>query len=167
MGEVVRTPLRRVAVPWSVAVVLVALALAGWIIAHRTVTSSAPVPGQPVPASALPRLTAIADQAIESNGARSAAWASAVVTTQEALNSASPNATVPLGATPIDYLVTIKGHFTDDYASPPAGSPAPTGTYLWLVIDAKTFQGLDGGLQTRSLLIAPARLGKLTYLKVS
>jgi hypothetical protein len=126
------------------------------------------VPGQPVPASAVHRLTAMAEHAAKQNGGRTLSWASAVVTTHEkALTSATPGDTVPIGEKTVVYLVTMKGHFIAEAASVPPGGRAPTGTYMSLVIDAKTFQGLDFGLSSKPPPVAPASLGPLTYLKVS
>ena len=71
------------------------------------------VPGSPVPASAIPRLRAIADRAAKENGGAVPSWISAVVTSQEkALTSATPGAVVPAGGKTVVYLVTMKGHFT-------------------------------------------------------
>jgi hypothetical protein len=142
--------------------------LAGCATTHRTGLSSSPVPGQPVPASAVHRLTAMAEQAAKQNGGRTLSWTSAVVTTHEkALTSATPGDTVPIGEKTVVYLVTMKGHFIAEAASVPPGGRAPTGTYMSLVIDAKTFQGLDFGLSSKPPPVAPASLGPLTYLKVS
>jgi outer membrane murein-binding lipoprotein Lpp len=152
-------PTRRVAVLWSVAAVLAGLMLAGCASARPADRPSAPVPGLPVPASAIHRLTAIADRAIRVNGAGAAAWASAVVTTHEkALTSATPGDTVPIGETTVVYLVTMKGHFIAEAASVPPGGHAPTGIYLSIVVDAKTFQTLDGGLSPRPPPVAPRQI---------
>jgi hypothetical protein len=123
-------------------------------------------PGQPVPASAVHRLTAIADRAVTLNGGRPVAWATAVVTTHaKALTSATPGDTTP-GAKAIVYLVTIKGHFVCGLCSVPPGSHAPTGTYLSLVIDARTFAGTDSGIGPKPPPVPPTRFGPVTYLKV-
>jgi hypothetical protein len=69
------------------------------------------VPGSPVPASAIPRLRAIADRAAKENGGAVPSWISAVVTTQEkALTSATPGAVTPAGGKTVVYVVTMKGH---------------------------------------------------------
>jgi len=53
-------------------------------------------PGQPVPASAIHRLTAIADRAVPLNGGHPVARATAVVTTHaKTLTSATPGGTTP------------------------------------------------------------------------
>ena len=185
MSQISGKPKHRVVVLWSVVAVLGGLMLAGCASTHRTdrrvpsspvpsspvpssPVPSSPVPGQPVPAWALQRLAALADQAVKENGGRPPAWATAVVTTHEkALTSATPGDTVPIGQNVIVYLVTIKGHFVLGAASIPSGGHAPTGTYMSLVIEAKTFQGLDFGLSPELSPVAPASLGPLTYLKVS
>ena len=123
-------------------------------------------PGQLVPASAVHRLTAIADRAVTLNGGHPVAWATAVVTTHaKALTSATPGDTTP-GAKAIVYLVTIKGRFVCGLCSGPPGSHAPTGTYLSLVIDARTFAGTDSGLGPKPPPVPPARFGPVTYLKI-
>jgi len=123
-------------------------------------------PGQPVPASAVQRLTAIADWAVRWNGAHPVAWATAVVTTHaKALTSATPGDTT-LRAKAVVYLVTIKGYFVCVSCSVPLGDPAPTGTYLSLVINARTFTETDFGIGPTPPPVPPARFGPVTYLKV-
>jgi hypothetical protein len=150
--HVQRPALRRIAVLWCV----VAALLAGCGSARYTDRPVAPVPGQPVPASAIPRLTAIADRAVKMNGGDAPEWATtAVVTThKQALTSATPGDTVPIGEKAVVYLVTMKGHFVD-------------GQYISLVLNARTFQGMDAGLATKPPPVAPASLGPVTYLKVT
>jgi hypothetical protein len=46
----------------------------------------------------------------------------------------------------------------------PAGAKAPTGRYLSLVVDARTFRGLDFGISAKPPPVAPASLGPVTYL---
>src|SRR5258708_20864867 len=71
--------------------------------------TTVPVPGSPVPASAIPRLKAIADRAAKENGGPVPPWISAVVTTQQkALTSATPDAIVPTGRKTLLYLETLK-----------------------------------------------------------
>ena len=73
-------------------------------------------------------------------------WASAVVTSwAKALPSASPGDFVPHDEKTVVYLVTVKGHLVARAASVPPGAHAPTGTYMSMVIDAKTFAGLNFG----------------------
>jgi hypothetical protein len=186
-------PARRITLPWFVAAILTALALAGCgssvtQAGHATsassrttspqlrqghVTSAAsstrptvPVPGRPVPASALSTLTAIADRALKVNGDRAPAWVSVVVTTHEkALTSATPGDTEPVGQQTVVYLITMKGHFVAEDASGPPGSHAPAGTYLSIVINARTFETTDSGLSPKPPPVAPGSLGPVTYLK--
>jgi hypothetical protein len=121
-------------------------------------------PGQPVPASAVHRLTEMAERAVKANGGHPVAWATAVVTTHaKALTSATPGDTTP-GAKTIVYLVTIKGHFVCNLCSVPAGGHAPTGRYLSIVINAKTFKGTDFGISPKKPPVSPASLGPVTHL---
>jgi hypothetical protein len=143
--------LRRVAVLWCAMAAL----LAGCGTVRYSDRPVAPVSGQPVPASAIPRLTALADLALKTNGGDAPVWATAVVTTREkALTSATPGDYVSIGEKTVVYLVTMKGHFVD-------------GQYISLVINARTFEGMDGGLATKPPPVAPASLGPVTYLKVT
>ena len=134
-------------------------------------TGSRPVAashGQPVPRSAVQRLTALADRAVKLNGNHPVQWATAVMTTHaKALTSATPGDTEPSGGATVVYLITIKGHFVCDLCSGPSGSRAPTGTYMSLVITAENFRGeSDFGLSYRPPPVSPASLGPVTYLRV-
>jgi hypothetical protein len=62
------------------------------------------------------------------------------------------------------FLITMGGHFTAREATRPPGAKAPAGRYLSLVIDAKTFQGLDFGIGSKPPPVPPASLGPVTYL---
>jgi hypothetical protein len=62
------------------------------------------------------------------------------------------------------FLITMRGHFTATDATGPPGAKAPAGRYLSLVIDAKTFQGLDFGISPKPPPVPPASLGPVTYL---
>ncbi|MGN6172777.1 MAG: hypothetical protein ACTHPS_07470 [Streptosporangiaceae bacterium] len=121
--------------------------------------------GAPVPAAAIWRLTAMAHRAATINGDPSPAWITAVVTTRaKALTSATPGDHVPGSARVRVFLITMRGHFTAKDASQPPGAKAPTGRYLSLVIDAKTFRGLDFGISPKPPPVPPASLGPVTYL---
>jgi hypothetical protein len=123
-------------------------------------------PGQLVPASAVPRLTAIASRAVKLNGGHPVAWATAVVTTHaKALTSATPGDTTP-GRRVIVYLVTIKGHFVCNLCSFPSGAHAPTGTYMSIVLNAKNFKGTDSGISHKPPPVSPAEFGPVTHLKL-
>jgi hypothetical protein len=165
-------PARQVAVLWEVATLLTSVMLAGCATVQATGDPSAPVPGQPVPASAIDRLTAIANWSARAYGGRALEWASAVVTTREkALTSATPGDLIPESAETIVYLVTMKGHFISRRAAPRAKNP--TGNYLSIVVTAErfgtieSFGTLDLGIHPNPPPVDPASFGPLTYLKVS
>jgi hypothetical protein len=121
--------------------------------------------GTPVPGSALARLTQIAQRAATINGDPHPAWITAVETTHaKALTSATPGDYDPGTGRITVFLITMRGHFIAREASVPAGAKAPTGRYLSLVIDAKTFRGLDFGLSPKPPPVSPASLGPVTYL---
>jgi hypothetical protein len=121
--------------------------------------------GAPVPASAIGRLTAIARRAATSNGDPAPAWITAVMTTRaKALRLATPGDYVPGSAHVKVFLITMRGHFTAREATGPPGAKAPAGRYLSLVIDAKTFEGLDFGIGPKPPSVPPASLGPVTYL---
>jgi len=132
------------------------------------------VPGSPVPASAIPRLRAIADQLAKENGGAVPSWISAVVTTQEkALTSATPGAVTPAGGKTVVYLVTMKGHFK--YGGRAAGlvdsqvpghrTRAPALNYQSVVVSANTLRVIAGGLSPAPPPVAPSSLGPVTWLK--
>ncbi len=131
------------------------------------------VPGSPVPASAIPRLRAIADRAAKENGGAVPSWISAVVTTQEeALTSATPGAVVPAGGKTVVYLVTMKGHFKFEGGPKVLGpqarghrTHAPALNYQSLVVSAKTMRVTAGGLSPKPPPVAPSSLGPVTWLK--
>lgn len=121
--------------------------------------------GTPVPGSALARLTQIAQRAATINGDPHPAWITAVETTHaKALTSATPGDYDPGTGRITVFLITMRGHFIAREVSVPAGAKAPTGRYLSLVIDAKTFRGLDFGLSPKPPPVSPASLGPVTYL---
>ena len=123
-------------------------------------------PSQPVPASAARRLTAITDRVVTLNGGHGEVWATAVLTTLgRALTSATPGDTTP-GQNEIVYLVTIKGHFVCNLCTGPAGSRKITGTYMSIVIDARTFGETAFSLGPKPPPVSPSRFGPVTYLKI-
>jgi hypothetical protein len=126
---------------------------------------SAAATGAPVPALAIPRLTAIAHRAAAISGDPGPARIAAVLTTRaRALTSATPGDYVPGSANLKVFLITMRGHFTAKEATGPPGAKAPAGRYLSLVIDARTFQGLDFGIGPKPPPVLPASLGPVTYL---
>jgi hypothetical protein len=121
--------------------------------------------GRPVPSSALHQLTAIAKHAAALSGDKHPVWATVVLTTHaKALTSATPGDYVPGNTGVAVYLLTIRGHFVCDYCTGPAGSKAPTGRYISLVLNAKTLREMDFGLAPKAPPVAPASLGPVTYL---
>jgi hypothetical protein len=121
--------------------------------------------GAPVPVPAIGRLTAMAHRAATINGDPAPAWITVVLTTRaKALTSATPGDHVPGSAFARVFLITMHGHFTARNATGPPGAKTPAGRYLSLVIDAKTFQGLDFGISPKPPPVQPASLGPVTYL---
>jgi hypothetical protein len=121
--------------------------------------------GRLVPKSAVSRLIKIAKRAARLNGDRHPLWATAVLTTHEkALLSATPGDTVSNRRHVAVYLVTIRGRFVCNLCSRPSGAKAPRGRYISIVLDAKTFNGMDDGLSPKRPPVAPASLGPVTYL---
>jgi hypothetical protein len=122
------------------------------------------VAGSPVPAPAIPRLTLIASRAAKASGDSAPSRITAVLTTHaKALTSATPGDFVPgTGAIRV-FLITMRGHFVANGSRPPRAA-APTGSYLSLVVDARTFRVLDFGLGPRPPQVSPASLGPVTYL---
>jgi hypothetical protein len=89
----------------------------------------------------------------------------AVLTTRaNALTSATPGDYVPGSAHVKVFLITMRGRFTAREASRPPGAKAPTGRYLSLVVDTRTFESLDFGIGPKPPPVAPASLGPVTYL---
>lgn len=87
-----------------------------------------------------------------------------MTTRAKALTSATPGDYVPGSAHVKVFLITMRGHFTDRSFTGPPGAKAPTGRYVSLVIDAKTFEGLDFGISPKPPTVSPASLGPVTYL---
>jgi hypothetical protein len=125
--------------------------------------STVAVPGGAVPASAISRLKAIADQLAKENGDAAPSWRSAVITTQEKALVSINGGSGPSGKTVV-YLVTMKGHFKWGGSVPVAGH-VPTGRYLSLVIPAKTFKVRQIGLSLKPPPGSPSSLGPVTWLK--
>jgi hypothetical protein len=99
------------------------------------------------------------------NGDPAPAWITAVLTTRaKALTSATPGDYVPGSGHVAVFLITMSGHFTATGASRPPGAKAPSGRYLSLVIDARTFQSLDFGIGPNPPPVPPASLAPVTYL---
>jgi len=158
-------PLSTTRPPGRVLAVLAGAAAMASVLAAAGCGRALAAGGAPVPASAIGRLTAIAHRAAAINGDRDPAWITAVMTTRaKALSSATPGDYVPGSAHVRVFLITMRGQFTAREATGPPGAKAPTGRYLSLVIDARTFQGLDFGIGPQPPPVPPASLGPVTYL---
>jgi hypothetical protein len=121
--------------------------------------------GASIPASLIGRLTAIAHAAATANSDPAPEWITVVKTTHsKALTVATPGDSVPGSGDNAVFLITMRGHFVANDVSRPLGAKAPAGRYLSLVLDAKTFQELDFGLDSKPPPVALAHLGRVTYL---
>jgi hypothetical protein len=120
-----------------------------------------------VPASAIPRLAAIAADMARANDDVQPISASAVATTHaNALLAATPGDTVTQQTQTPVYLVVIRGHFTGYAAKIPPGASPPTGSYLSFVVDQKTFTVMDWGLSPNAPSIALTSLGSVAEIKL-
>jgi hypothetical protein len=125
-------------------------------------------PGPAVPASAVPRLTTLAENAAKRNGDATPTQVTVVLTTHaKALTSATPGDTVPGTGRIRVYLITMQGHFVANDVSVPAGAAAPRGRYISVVVDARTLGTLDFGIGPHPPPVAPASLGPVTYLHLA
>jgi hypothetical protein len=70
----------------------------------------------------------------------------------------------PSGGKTVVYLITMRGHFIAQTASVPAGARLPAGSYLSVVINARTFAVMDWGV-SRAAPASPASLGPMRGLK--
>ena len=136
--------------------------------------SGTPVPtfrsasGTPVPASAISRLRAVADRLVRGDSQTVPRWVSVVATSRKkALTAAEPFESYVVGPKNVPvYLMTMKGRFWPTPVPTPVlpGKRPPTGRYLSVLVDAKTFHVLYMGLGSQPPPIPPASLGPLTYL---
>jgi len=157
-----RTVARRPA--WAAAALACVLAMASGLAVAGCAGSPAGAASL-VPASAISRLTVIGSRAAKANGDPAPVWMTAVLTTRaKALTSATPGDFVPGAGGVLVFLVTMRGHFAANAVSRPRGAAAPTGRYLSIVVDARTFQVLDSGLSPSPPPVSPASLGPVTYL---
>ena len=127
---------------------------------------SAPAPGLAVSAPASARLDQLALSFARANGDAHPSSITAVLTTHgQALTSATPGDTEPSGNKAVVYLITIRGHFIARMASVPPGAKLPTGSYLSIVINARTFAMMDWGLSAAAPSVSPDSLGPVRNLK--
>ncbi len=127
--------------------------------------SGVPASHATIRAAEASHLIAIAKTMAKISGDSSPAWVTAVATTYaRALSSATPgDTTMEPTNTPV-YLLTMKGHFTARGIAP-QGAAAPTGTYLSIVVNARSYRVMDLGLSRKAPVVSPANLGHITSLK--
>jgi hypothetical protein len=145
--------------------VLAAAAAMAFVLSAAGCTKTSGTAGASIPASVIGRLTAIAHNAAIANSDPAPEWITVIKTTHaKALTVATPGDSVPGSGHAAVFLITMRGHFVANDVSRPPGAKAPTGRYLSLVLDAKTFQELDFGLGPKPPPVALAHLGRVTYL---
>ena len=91
----------------------------------------------------------------------------AVATTHaQALRVATPGdrASTP-GSEPV-YLILLRGSFTAYDTRRPSGAPFPTGSFLCVVVDQKTFWVTDWGLSRHPPQIALSSLGSVARISL-
>jgi len=109
----------------------------------------------------------MAESIAKRNGDATPAQVTVVLTSHKnALTSATPGDTVPGPGQLRVYLITMRGHFVANDASRPPGAAAPRGRYISVVVDAKTFDGLDFGIAPGPPPVSPASLGPVTNLHI-
>ncbi len=122
--------------------------------------------GLAVSARAVSRLDSIAASFIRQDGGVRPAWITAVLTTRaRALESATAADTDPNQMGAKVYLITMKGSFTGYEASGPPGAAPPTGSYLSVLVNARSFAVLGWDLSPHAPPISPASLGPVRYLR--
>ena len=127
-----------------------------------------PVHRSRVPSAARARLATIARGMAKANGDPHVEAVQAVATTHaQALRVATPgDLTSTPGSEPV-YLILLQGSFTAYDASPPSGAPLPTGSFLCVVVDQKTFQVTDWGLSRHPPQIALSSLGSVARISLA
>ena len=128
-----------------------------------------PVHSSRVPPAARARLATIARDMAKANGDPHVEAVQAVATSHaQALRVATPGDSTPsiAGSEPV-YLILLRGSFTAYDASPPSGAPLPTGSFLCVVVDQKTFQVTDWGLSRHPPPIALSSLGSVATISLA
>ncbi len=155
----------------GVAGIIVGLAGVGLAISSAFVSPSAGatgavVRGLAVSARAVSRLDSIAASFIRQDGGVRPDWVTAVLTTRaKALEFATTEVSEPMEMGTRVYVITMKGSFTGYEASGPPGAAAPTGSYLSVVVSARSFAVLGWGLSPHPPPISPGSLGRVRYLR--
>jgi hypothetical protein len=122
--------------------------------------------GVSFPERVIARLDAIAIRAAKANGDARPDWITAVLTTHgKGLEVATPGDTMPSGNGTSTYLIMMKGAFTAYDASVPSGASAPTGQYLSLLVNARSFRVTDVGLSKNPPPSLAASPGRVRYLR--
>ncbi len=109
-----------------------------------------------VPSPLVRRLSADARRAIRANGGGPVSREQAVVSTHRAAAQLLFGAKQVVTDDRPVYVIQLVGRFIGYSASWPAGGHAPTGSVMVIVVDAKTMQTVDWGLDRR-----PQQLSKL------
>jgi hypothetical protein len=123
-------------------------------------------PGLAVTSGAAARLGVIATSLARENGDARPSWIYAVITTSgKALESAMPGDTAQFGNGITVYLITMKGYFTGAGTSMPAAARLRAGTYISVIVNARTFAVMDSGISRQAPRIGPSSLGPVRYLK--
>jgi len=127
-----------------------------------------PVHRSRVPSAARARLATIAREMAKANGDPHVEAVQAVATTHaQALRFATPgDRTSTPGSEPV-YLILLRGSFTAYDASPPSGAPLPTGSFLCVVVDQKTFWVTDWGLSRHPPQIALSSHGSVARISLA
>lgn len=155
----------------GVAGIIVGLAGIGLAISSAFVGPSAGATGAvarglAVSAKAVSRLDSIAASFIREDGGVRPDWVTAVLTTRaRARESATAGDTESAEMGSKVYLITMKGSFTGSEASGPPGGAAPAGSYLSVVVNARSFAVLSWGLSPHAPPVSPASLGPVRYLR--
>ena len=148
-----------------VGLAVIGLALSGAFTGQAAQARNALVAGQSIPSAAVARLEVIAASFAKYNGGHQPDWVTAVMTTHaRALDSATPGDLEPQSANVVVYLITMEGDFIGYEASPPAGAALPTGRYLSIVVNARTYAVMDWGLSPKAPPVSPASLGPVRRL---
>ncbi len=155
----------------GVAGIIVGLAGIGLAISSAFVGPSAGATGAvarglAVSARAVSRLDSIAASFIRRDGSVRPDWVTAVLTTRaRALELATAEDSQPSELGTRVYLITMKGSFAGYEGSGPPGSAAPAGSYLSIVVNARSFAVLGWGLSPHPPPIPPGSLGRVRYLR--
>jgi len=140
------------------------LAVAAPLVLSGCASGPGPRQAAVIPAGTQKRLLALAEQMAKAVGDPDPEWLSVVASTHEKAVQSSSGDLAGGPAFPA-YLITMKGHFTASDTTGPAGSKAPTGQYVTLVVDARTLQGTDFGIAPGPPPQPASSLGPVTYLK--